>query len=143
MQSGPAGDPSGTSPATPRIVRKKAAKPQFTSTMLVLEAFVVFFATLVADKLVDAPSSKVWLAGGVLAVVLIVLSRLVSAPGGYVAGSAVQIPLLAIGFVIPLMFPVAVVFVGMWVVSLWLGSKIDRERAEYDAAHPDEAPNVP
>ena len=110
--------------------------------MLILEAFVVFFATLVADKLSGAPSSKVWLAGGVLAVVLIVLSRLVSAPGGYVAGSAVQIPLLATGFVIPLMFPVAVVFVALWVVSLWLGSKIDRERAEYDAAHPDQAPNA-
>ena len=110
--------------------------------MLILEAFVVLFATLVADKLSGAPSSKVWLAGGLLAVVLIVLSRLVSAPGGYVAGSAVQIPVLAIGFVIPLMFPVAAVFIAMWVVSLWLGAKIDRERAAYDAAHPDQAPNV-
>ncbi|SDC67128.1 Protein of unknown function [Sanguibacter gelidistatuariae] len=141
-QSGPLRDPSDASPATPRIVRKKAAKPQFTSTMLILEAFVVFFATLVADKLVDAPSSKVWLAGGVLAVVLIVLSRMVGTPGGYVAGSVVQIPLLATGFVVPLMFPVAIVFVALWVVSLRLGAKIDRERAAYDAAHPDKAPNV-
>ncbi|WP_083942112.1 DUF4233 domain-containing protein [Sanguibacter suarezii] len=110
--------------------------------MLILEAFVVFFATLVADKLSGAPSSQVWLAGGVLTLVLVVLSRLVNAPGGYVAGSVVQLPVLAIGFVIPLMFPVAAVFVALWAVSLWLGAKIDRERAEYDAAHPDQAPNV-
>lgn len=119
---------------------KKSAKVQFASTMLVLEAFVVVFATLVAVRLVDAPTGQVWLVGGVLAVVLVVLSRLVAAPGGYVAGSAVQVPFLAVSLVIPLMVVVAVVFVGMWAVSLWLGAKIDRERAAYDAAHPDEAP---
>nr|WP_281254316.1 DUF4233 domain-containing protein [Sanguibacter antarcticus] len=122
------------------MVAKKSAKIQFASTMLLLEAFVVVFATLVAFRLVDAPASQVWLAGGVLAVVLVVLSRLVDAPGGYVAGSAVQLPFLAVSLVIPLMVIVAVVFVAMWVVALWLGAKIDRERAEYDAAHPDEVP---
>lgn len=123
-----------------RIVAKKSAKVQFASTMLVLEAFVVLFATLAVSRLVDAPASQVWLAGGVLAVVLVVLSRLVAAPGGYIAGSAVQLPFVAVSLVIPLMVIVAVVFVVMWAVSLWLGAKIDRERAEYDAAHPDEAP---
>ena len=104
--------------------------------------FADFFATLVAVRLVDAPAGQVWLVGGVLAVVLVVLSRLVAAPGGYVAGSAVQVPFLAVSLVIPLMVVVAVVFVGMWAVSLWLGAKIDRERAAYDAAHPDEAPTA-
>ena len=133
-------DGAGEGGARPRIVAKKSAKVQFASTMLVLEAFVVVFATLVAVRLVDAPTGQVWLVGGVLAVVLVVLSRLVAAPGGYVAGSAVQVPFLAVSLVIPLMVVVAVVFVGMWAVSLWLGAKIDRERAAYDAAHPDEAP---
>jgi hypothetical protein len=136
---GPSSSPEGG----PRIVRKPSAKAQFASTMLLLQAFVVFFATLVAYRLVDAPPELVWGAGGVLAVVLVVLSRTVKVPGGYVAGSAVQVPFVAIGLVVPLMIPVAVVFVGLWAVSLWLGAKIDRERAEYDAAHPDEAPNVP
>ena len=133
---------AGEGGAQPRIVAKKSAKVQFASTMLVLEAFVVVFATLVAVRLVDAPTSQVWLVGGVLAVVLVVLSRLVASPGGYVAGSAVQVPFLAVSLVIPLMVVVAVVFVGMWAVSLWLGAKIDRERAAYDAAHPDEAPTA-
>jgi len=110
--------------------------------MLVLEAFVVLFATLTASRLIDVPASTVWIVGGVLALVLVILSRTVAAPGGYIAGSLVQVPVLAISIVIPLMIPVAVVFIALWVVSLWLGAKIDRERAEYDAAHPDEAPNV-
>lgn len=153
MSSSPssaAPDPSGTpggegaaqQPSVPQIVPKKAAKPQFTSTMLVLEAFVVLFATLTASRLIDVPASTVWIVGGVLALVLVILSRTVAAPGGYIAGSVVQVPVLAISIVIPLMIPVAVVFIALWVVSLWLGAKIDRERAEYDAAHPDEAPNV-
>ncbi len=148
--SSAAPDPSGTpggegaaqQPSVPRIVPKKAAKPQFTSTMLVLEAFVVLFATLTASRLIDAQASTVWIVGGVLALVLVILSRTVAAPGGYIAGSLVQVPVFAISIVIPLMIPVAVVFIALWVVSLWLGAKIDRERAEYDAAHPDEAPNV-
>ncbi|ACZ22299.1 hypothetical protein Sked_23850 [Sanguibacter keddieii DSM 10542] len=110
--------------------------------MLVLEAFVVLFATLTASKLLDVPALTVWIIGGVLALVLMILSRTVTVPGGYVAGSVVQVPVLAIGIAIPLMIPVAVVFIALWAVSLWLGAKIDRERAEYDAAHPDEAPNV-
>lgn len=110
--------------------------------MLVLEAFVVLFATLTASKLLDAPPAAVWVVGGVLALVLMILSRTVTVPGGYVAGSVVQVPVLAIGVLIPLMIPVAVVFIVLWGVSLWLGAKIDRERAEYDAAHPDEAPTV-
>lgn len=127
----------------PRIVPKKPAKPQFASTMLVLEAFVVVFATLAASRLLpDVPSGDIWLVGGVLALTLVVLSRTVARPGGYIAGSAVQVPFLAGGLVIPLMFPVAIVFIALWVVSLWLGAKIDRERAEYDAAHPEQAPNV-
>lgn len=149
--SSAAPDPSGTpggegaaqqQPDVPRIVRKKPAKPQFASTMLVLEAVVVLFATLTASRLIDVPTATVWIIGGVLALVLVVLSRTVTAPGGYIAGSVVQLPVLAISIVIPLMIPVAVVFIALWVVSLWLGAKIDRERAEYDAAHPDEAPNA-
>jgi ammonia channel protein AmtB len=74
-----------------------------------------------------------------MAVVLVVLSRLVTAPGGYVAGSVAQLLVVACGVVVPLMYALGVLFAVLWVVSLRLGARIDRERAEYDAAHPDEA----
>jgi len=127
---------SSTVPDGQAVRRKRPAKPQFTQTILILEAVLVFFATLVAYGLRIAPASTIWWVGGSLSVVLILLSGLVSRPGGYLAGSIVQGLVLAGGFVIPMMFAVGAIFVVLWVVALRLGGKIDRERAEYDAANP-------
>ena len=118
------------------VRRKRPAKPQFTQTILILEAVLVFFATLVAYGLRLGPSSSVWLVGGALSVLLILLSGFVSRPGGYVAGSVAQVLVLAAGFWVPTMFVVGGIFVILWWVALRLGGRIDRERAEYDAAHP-------
>lgn len=156
---GPAAQPSrhgrAAGPARPspgdRIKPKKPAKVQFASTTLLLEAFLVVFATLVAYGLRDVPYSRgplelpgvsVWVVGGALALVLVVLSRAVGTPGGYVGGSVAQVPVLGLGLVVPMMFVVGGIFVALWIVSLRLGSRIDRERAEYDATHPETAPNA-
>lgn len=130
------------------VVRpKKPAKVLFASTILVLESFVMVFATLVVVGLRNVPDAApslpvglVWGVGATMVVVLIVLSRLVGRPGGYLAGSLAQVPVVAAGFVVPMMFVVAAIFVVLWVVSLRLGARVDRERAEYDAAHPGEIP---
>ena len=118
------------------VRRKRPAKPQFTQTILVLEAVVVFFATLVAYGLRVAPTATVWLVGGGLCVLLILLSGFVSRPGGYAAGWVGQVLVLAGGIWVPMMFFVGGLFVILWWVALSLGGRIDRERAEYDAAHP-------
>lgn len=115
--------------------RKVPAKRQFTSTVLVLEAGIVLFATLVAHGLRLAPPPTVWAAGGALMVVLLVLSRLMGQPGSYLAGSLVQLVVLAGVLLIPQMVVLGVVFGAMWVAALRLGGRIDRERAEWDLAH--------
>jgi Protein of unknown function (DUF4233) len=131
---------------------KKPAKVQFAATVLQIEAFCVLFATMAIYGLRDSAFERgplalsspaaIWVVGGVLLVVLLVLSRLVAMPGGYVAGSVAQLPVLGLGLVLPMMFVVAGVLVVMWVVSLRLGARIDRERAAYDAEHPETAPNA-
>jgi hypothetical protein len=136
-----------------RIKPRAPAKPQFTQTVLLLEAFVVFFCTLVAYglrtvpnawPLFDPPSGAViWTVGLVLSVVLLVLSRLVTRPGGYVAGTVVQVPVLAGGLAVPFMFLAGGIFAVLWVAALRLGGRVDAERAAYDAEHPETAPNVP
>jgi hypothetical protein len=120
----------------PAVRRKRPAKPQFTQTILVLEAVLVFFATLVAYGLRVTDVGTIWLVGGFLTLLLIVLSGFVSRPGGYVAGSVAQALVLAGGFAVPMMFVVGAVFVVLWIVALRLGGRIDRERAEFDAANP-------
>ena len=118
------------------VRRKRPAKPQFTQTILVLEAVLVFFATLVAYGLRLAPTATIWWVGGALALLLILLSGFVSRPGGYVAGSVAQVLVLAGGFWVPMMFVIGAIFVVLWAVALRLGGRIDLERAEYDEAHP-------
>jgi hypothetical protein len=120
----------------PAVRRKRPAKPQFSQTILVLEAVLVLFATLVAYGLRVTDVGTIWWVGGGLTLLLIVLSGFVSRPGGYVAGSVAQLLVLAGGFVVPMMFVVGGVFVVLWVVALRLGGRIDRERAEFDAANP-------
>lgn len=121
---------------------KRPAKPQFTQMTLLLEAFVVAFATLVAYGLRVAPPATVWTLGGVTFVVLVLLSGYVGRPGGYVAGTLAQLAVLGFGVLVPMMYGVGAVFVAMWFVSLRLGGRIDRERAEWDAAHPQGPPTA-
>ena len=146
-----AGTPQGAGPgasAAP-VRRKRSAKRQLAATTLATESLMVLFGTLVAFGLRVAPPAPLWLAGGGLALVLLLLSGMLGRPGGYLAGTVAQVPVLASGFVLlaapvpgagfsaVILFVLAAVFVFLWVASLRVGGRIDRERAEWDAAHPD------
>ena len=124
----PAAAPGPTTPGA--AARTRSARRQFAATILVLEAFVVLFAALVAFGLRAAPTSVVWGVGGALALALVVVAGLLRWPGGYVAGSVLQVAVLACGWVVPMMVVVGGVFVVLWVVALRLGGRIDRERDE-------------
>ena len=126
--------PSGTAGPTGGG-RVRSARRQFTATMLVLEAFVVLFATLVAYGLRTGPAGPVWALGGALAFSLVLAAGVQGRPGGLVVGSVLQVPVLLGGLLLPpvaapVMVVVGVVFVGLWIASIRLGSRIDRERAE-------------
>ncbi len=98
----------------------------------------MLFAALTAYGLAVLPAAVIWTVAGVMFLVFVLLSRMVTLPGGYIAGSIAQVLVLACGFVIPMMFLLGVVFIALWVAAYRLGSRIDAERAAYDAAHPEE-----
>ena len=137
-----------TTPPGNQLVRRRSARRTFAATTLLLEAFVVLFATLAAFGLRVAPTVAVWAVGGVLSGVLILASGSLRRPGDYLFGSIVQGVILAGGLVL-LAAPVAaapfvggtalavgIIFVALWVVALRLGGRIDREKADWDAANP-------
>ena len=130
---------SAAQPAAPNpaIRRKRPATIVFAETMLLLEAFLVVFATLVAFGLRVAPNAVVWTVGLGLAALLGVLSGVQRYRAGRIAGSVAQVAVLACGFAVPMMFFVGGIFAVMWIAMLRLGWRIDRERAAFDAAHPD------
>ena len=135
-----------------RIARKKSALVQFTAMTLQLEAFCVAFAAVALYGLRDSLYEKgpidlssptaIWVVGGGLFVLLLVLSRLTSRPVGIAGGTFAQVLVIATGLMLPMMYLVAAVFVAMWAASLRIGARVDRERREYDEAHPETAPNV-
>ncbi len=129
--SGPTGPARPSGPAGPSgpARRPRSARRQFAATMLVLEACVVLFAALVAFGLDVAEPRVVWVLGGGLALSLVLAAAVLRQPGGYVVGSVLQVAVVAGGLAVPLMFVVGGIFAVLWVVSLRLGTRIDRERA--------------
>ena len=101
--------------------------------MLVLEAFVVGFATLVAFGLRLAEPRVVWTLGGALVASLVLGAGLLRRPGGYVVGSVLQVAVVGAGVVVPMMAVVGTIFAVLWFTGLRLGGRIDRERAEREA----------
>lgn len=127
----------GAEPVRPAIRRKRPATIVFAEAMLLLEAILLVFATLVAYGLRVASPGVVWGVGLGAAAVLAVLSGVQRHRWGRRAGSVAQVGVLACGFAVPMMVVIGGIFVIMWVAMLRLGARIDRERAAFDAAHPD------
>lgn len=110
--------------------RPRSARRQFTATILVLEAFVVGFAALVAYGLRAADPAPLWALTGAVVLSLVLAAGAVGRPGGYLVGSVLQVGVLAGGLLVPMMWLVGGVFVVLWVVALRLGGRIDVERAQ-------------
>lgn len=111
-----------------------------------LEVFAVLFATVVAVKFVGIGKISlsvpaIWTFSAVVMVLLLIASRMQTKPLGIYFGALLQATLVVMGLFVDLMIVVAIVFIGLWIASYFLGQKIDRERAEYDAQNPSTAPN--
>lgn len=130
-------------PNTPKKLR--STKMMFASVVLMLEAFVALFLGLGLFGLNDKDVTFL-VAGGVLAVLLILTCAFVRKTWGIAFGWILQLALIAGGFWEPAMFVVGVLFTAAWWYALFGGAKIDREnkerareQAQWEAAHPEEA----
>jgi hypothetical protein len=128
--------------------KRRSTKVMFASTVLLLEAFVVFFATLAVFGLRRAEiSPALILSVGIgLSVVLILACAVLSKPWGVALGWLLQVVLILLGFVEPMMFLVGALFALSWWYGIRTGIRIDREsaqrdreQAEWEAAHPEGA----
>jgi hypothetical protein len=125
--------------------KRRSIKVTFASTVLSLEAFVVFFGTLVAFGLLKdtIPQPLVLGAGIVLALLLIGCCALLTRPLGYKIGWALQLVIIATGFAVPMMFVVGALFALTWWYGVVTGARIDRENKERDAAQAEWEHNHP
>ncbi|WP_223404478.1 DUF4233 domain-containing protein [Occultella gossypii] len=120
----------GSAPVRPARRPQRSARLIFCLTVLSLEVFVVFFATLVAFGLELSEPGVTWVVGGVGMLLCIVAAYLQKYPIALVAGYVVQALLLLSGILVPMMLVIGIVFAAIWVTGVWLGGKIDAERLE-------------
>lgn len=119
--------------------KRGSVKAMFAVSVLAMEAFIVFFATLAAYGILargwDAPWQWLLVGGGsVLAVIFLLACGLVRRPGGYAIGWVLQFVLIATGFVLPAMFVVGALCALTWWYAVVKGTTMDRENRERDRA---------
>jgi len=101
------------------------------STVLAVEAIIVMLATLVAANVgaVGNPGLAYAL-GGMLMVAFLATISIVTRPAGIILGWILQGALLGFGFVVPLMWLIGAIFLGLWWLAVRNGTRVDRLRAE-------------
>jgi hypothetical protein len=98
------------------------------SIVLVLEAVVLFFATLTINGLTDIPTGAVIGGGAAAIVVFVVVAVLQRFAAGVVVGGVLQVLLIASGILVGAMFVVGAVFAGLWVWCLVRARRIEEQR---------------
>lgn len=114
--------------------KRRSIKVMFASTVLLLEAFVVLFATLVVFGLRSdtIPIGVILGVGLALSAVLSVACAFLTKPYGMLLGWVLQVLILATGIVEPMMFLVGILFALTWLYGIRTGARLDRENAERD-----------
>jgi len=101
------------------------------SSVLVIEAIIVFLASLVAAGTgVVADMGTSLAVGGGLALLLILGAGLMGRPQGVIVGWVLQAFVLAWGFWVPAMWVVGGIFALLWFYAVRNGSRIDALRAQ-------------
>ena len=99
------------------------------AALLVFEGIVVGLAVPAAVSLSDVDASVAVPIGIVGALLCFLASGLQRRPHGQLVGGAIQVLVLASGFVVPAMFILGVIFAGLWVTQIVLGRKMAADLA--------------
>jgi hypothetical protein len=120
-ESGAAAGPARS--GAPR--RRRSLTESLLSIVLLLEAILVFFIALTVFGLHALPPVTALVGGAVLALVLLLATRLVRYRWGVWVGWVLQLVLLATGLILPALYVVAVIFIAMWVYCFVRARQID------------------
>jgi Protein of unknown function (DUF4233) len=100
---------------------------QLCGTVLAMEAIIIGLAIPVAIMLEHLRHGVAGGVGGGLAVCALLLSGLVGRPRmawALVAGSVLQVLIIASGVVVPAMYILGVIFAALWITGIWLAHRL-------------------
>jgi hypothetical protein len=122
-----------------RARRQRSTTESLLSIVLLLEAILLFFVSLVLFGLNTVSPLVAFAGGAAFVVVILVTILLVRRPVGIAVGWVIQAALIALGLLNPVMYLVGVGFAAFWIWCFVRGRQIDRARRDYLAAHPETA----
>jgi len=123
-----------------RAPRRRSATESLLSIVLVLEALLVFFLTLVVFSLDILAPAVAFSVGGGLFLTMFAVGRLLRHPWALWFGWFLQALLIAAGFLVPLMFVIGAGFAALWTYCFITGRGLDRRNA---ALYADDTPIDP
>ncbi|HEX9537264.1 MAG TPA: DUF4233 domain-containing protein [Streptosporangiaceae bacterium] len=97
-------------------------------TVLIMEAIVIGLAIPVAITIGHSSPRAAGIAGGVLAVAAVLLAAVAGRPGlrwALVAGSVLQVCVIAAGALVPVMYALGAIFAGFWILAIWMGRRAE------------------
>lgn len=116
--------------------RAHGAQRILCATVLVVEAFVVLFAALVAHQLVADQRLLTWTWALLTALALVACSGMLKRGAvPYYLGAVLQVPVILLGLQVTAMWPVGIIFAILYVYCALKGNQLDREKDAIDAAH--------
>lgn len=136
--AGSDGDASAAS-APRRPKRERTATESLMTVTMGMEILVVLFGAiaLFGTRATD-PAGLAFAGGAALIVLLIVAIRVARYSWGVYVSGAVQVLLLATGFVEVLAAVTAAIFVGFWIYSLVRGRQLDEAKRRYFESQTDQ-----
>lgn len=133
--------PPGPQPAAGRKPRRERnASESLLSIVLGLEAILVFFMAIAVFGLRALPPVAAFAGGAALTVALVLVAGLLRFRWGVWLGWVLQAALLATGVILPVMYVVAAVFVGIWIFCFVKGRQLDFAKQAYRLENPKENP---
>ncbi|MFR9674789.1 DUF4233 domain-containing protein [Streptomyces sp. TR06-5] len=109
------------------------------ASTLIGEFFVIGFAGLVAMRLSDVSATTIWAVSATGMLLSLLLCGMLGRPWAVPGGWALQVGLVAGGFVVPSLFFLGACFAGLWWASVHYGRRIDAAKAARAAAEADTA----
>jgi len=108
------------------------------AAMLSLEAIILGLSVPVMISVEDVDKTLALVLGLGLAVLCVLVAGSLRRPQAYVAGHAIQVAAIGLGFVVPIMFFVGLMFAALWFGAFFLGRKIEDDKARWarEAADP-------
>ncbi|MDN3358180.1 DUF4233 domain-containing protein [Actinomadura sp. DC4] len=95
------------------------------AVVLTLQAVVTALSIPVAISVTHTDATTAGFTGGALAVLGVIIAGLLRYRWAYIAGSVLQILVIATGFMVTAMFILGIIFAALWATAIWLGRRVE------------------